>query len=67
MKDLTQNYSQDDKPELSILSEVSLDIFGVEFNDLIPEHKKMVAEEFGKWQLEIINEGLAEHIKQIKQ
>jgi len=64
MKDQTITIEQYEKLQQERLDDASLEVFGVEFNDLIPEHKKMVTEEFSKSQLEIINEMMAEHINQ---
>ena len=68
MIDNTKEYKEpDNNPIGAILDEVALDVFGVEFNELYPEHKKMISEEFGQAHLEAVTEGLMEHINNTKE
>ena len=62
MIDLTQNYNESE----CIYNDTAMEVFGVEFSELIPEHQQMLVEEFGKVYLENINEMVADHIKQTK-
>jgi len=64
MIDLTQAYNEPDSK--SIYDDTALEVFGVEFSELIPEHQEMLVEEFGKVYLENLNEMLMEHIEERK-
>ena len=64
MIDNTKEYKEpDSNPIGAILDEVALDVFGVEFDELYPEHKKMISEEFGQAHLKALNEEFGEYIK----